>query len=84
MFNFRAPGKDDFKLAIYHLSAQIISRGGGRSAVAALAYRNAEKIYDERLGKTFDFTRKSGVEHTEIMLPEGAPSWPPTPHSASR
>ena len=63
-------------MAIYHLSAQIISRGGGRSVVAAQAYRAAEKIHDEHLGKTFDFTRKSGVEHTEIMLPEGAPGRP--------
>jgi len=62
-------------MAIYHLSAQIISRGGGRSVVAAQAYRAAEKIHDERLGKTFDFTRKSGVEHTEIMLPDVAPAW---------
>ena len=62
-------------MAIYHLSAQMISRGGGRCATAAVAYRSAEKIYDERLGKTFDFTHKSGVEHSEILTPAGVPEW---------
>jgi Ti-type conjugative transfer relaxase TraA len=67
--------RDGVGMAIYHLSTQIISRGGGRSVVAAQAYRAAKKIHDERLGKTFDFTRKSGVEHTEIMVPDVAPAW---------
>jgi len=62
-------------VAIYHLSAQIISRGGGRCATAAVAYRSAEKIHDERLGRTFDFSNKPGVEHSEILTPEGAPAW---------
>ena len=62
-------------MAIYHLSAQMISRGGGRCATAAVAYRSAERIHDERLGKTFDFTHKGGVEHSEILTPEGAPAW---------
>ena len=62
-------------MAIYHLSAQIISRGGGRCATAAVAYRSADKIHDERLGKTFDFSHKGGVEHSEILTPEGAPKW---------
>ena len=62
-------------MAIYHLSAQIISRGTGRCATAAVAYRAAEKIHDERLGRTFDFSNKPGVEHSEILTPEGAPAW---------
>jgi Ti-type conjugative transfer relaxase TraA len=62
-------------MAIYHLSASIIPRSGGRCSTAAAAYRAAERIHDERLGKTFDFTKKDGVEHTEIMLPDGAPAW---------
>jgi len=60
-------------LAIYHLSVQMISRASGRSAVASAAYRSAERIYDERLGLTMDFSQKQGVEYKEIMLPEGAP-----------
>src|SRR3546814_8523936 len=60
-------------MAIYHFSAKIISRGAGRSAVAAAAYRAAERLRDERLGRAHDFSNKAGVVHSEVMLPEGAP-----------
>lgn len=60
-------------MAIYHFSAKIISRGTGRSAVAAAAYRAAERLHDERLGRAHDFSNKTGVVHSEVMLPEGAP-----------
>ena len=61
-------------MAIYHLSAKVISRADGRSAVAAAAYRSASELQDERLGRAHDFTNKAGVIHSEIMLPEGAPA----------
>ncbi|MCL2252872.1 MAG: MobA/MobL family protein, partial [Lachnospiraceae bacterium] len=35
-------------MAIYHLHVSIISRKTGRSAVAAAAYRAAEKLHDNR------------------------------------
>ena len=60
-------------MAIYHLSAKVIGRGAGRSAVAAAAYRAAERLHDERLGRDHDFTAKVGIVHREVMLPEGAP-----------
>jgi Ti-type conjugative transfer relaxase TraA len=60
-------------VAIYHLSAKVVSRADGRSAVAAAAYRAAEELHDERLDRTHDFTTKTGVVHSEILLPEGAP-----------
>ena len=56
-------------MAIYHLSVKPVSRAGGRSATAAAAYRSAELVYDETTGQTFDYTRKRGVEHAEIVLP---------------
>lgn len=59
-------------MAIYHLSMKPISRGQGRSAVAAAAYRSGQSLTDERQGLTFDYTRKRGVEHSEIVLPEGS------------
>ena len=62
-------------MAIYRLSAQIISRSAGRSAVNAAAYRAAEQLTDERLGREFSYERKAGVEHKEIFAPEGAPAW---------
>jgi len=60
-------------VAIYHLSIKIISRGKGKSAVASAAYRAGEKIKNEYDGQTHNYTKKKGIEHTEIMLPEHAP-----------
>jgi ATP-dependent exoDNAse (exonuclease V) alpha subunit len=60
---------------MYHLSIKTISRSAGRSATAAAAYRSGEIIVDERTGVTHDYTRKQGVQHTEIVLPAGAPPW---------
>jgi len=57
-------------LAIYHLSAKPISRASGRSAVAAAAYRCAQRLTNERDGLVHDFTRKQGVEYCDIVLPK--------------
>ena len=59
-------------MAIYHLSVKPVSRGGGRSATAASAYRAAELVHDHTTGQTFDYSRKRGVEHAEIVLPTEA------------
>ena len=61
-------------MAIYHLSAKVISRAAGSSALAAAAYRSASRLADERLGRDHDCTRKSGVIHSEVLLPDGAPA----------
>lgn len=61
-------------MAIYHCSIKIISRGKGRSAVAAAAYRAGEKITSEYDGAIHDYTRKGGVVHTEILLPDHVPA----------
>ncbi|MBM6398762.1 Ti-type conjugative transfer relaxase TraA [Ochrobactrum anthropi] len=58
-------------MAIYHLSMKPVSRATGRSAVASMAYRAGEKLTNERDGITHDYTAKQGVEHAEIVLPEG-------------
>ncbi|UAL11687.1 Ti-type conjugative transfer relaxase TraA [Caulobacter segnis] len=60
-------------MAIYHFSIKVISRATGASAVASAAYRSASRLHDERLDRDHDFTNKSGVVHSEIMLPDGAP-----------
>ncbi len=60
-------------IAIYHWNIGIVSRGKGKSAVAAAAYRSGEKLTNEWDGVTHDYTRKGGVVHTEIMLPPHAP-----------
>ena len=53
-------------MAIYHLSASIVKRSAGRSVVAAAAYRAAAKIEDLTTGLVHDYTRKQGVDHSEI------------------
>ncbi|QTQ83988.1 Ti-type conjugative transfer relaxase TraA [Agrobacterium tumefaciens] len=58
-------------MAIYHLSTKPVSRSSGRSAVASAAYRCAVLLVNQRDGLVHDFTRKEGVEHKEIVLPEG-------------
>lgn len=68
------PRPIEVPVAIYHLSVKPISRGTGRSATAAAAYRAAERIRDELTGETFDYRRKRGVEHAEIVLPGTAAS----------
>ncbi|MBR0560685.1 Ti-type conjugative transfer relaxase TraA [Neokomagataea anthophila] len=60
-------------MALYHLSVKMISRATGRSAVAAAAYRAGAALEDQRLQRTHDFTRKTGVIYSEIILPNPAP-----------
>lgn len=60
-------------VALYHFSVKQIRRSAGQSAVASAAYRAGEKLVCTRYGETHDYTRKRGVIHTEIFLPEQAP-----------
>jgi ATP-dependent exoDNAse (exonuclease V) alpha subunit len=60
-------------VASYLCQVQTIQRSQGRSVVAAAAYRSGASLTDERLAMEFDFAGKDGVEHSEVMLPEGAP-----------
>jgi len=60
-------------MAIYHFSAKMISRSTGRSAVAAAAYRTAERIEDHRQGLEHDYSNRTGVLSSEILVPEGTP-----------
>ena len=76
-------------MAIYHLSVSIIKRSAGYSAVAAAAYRSSEKLYEhsvvhaaayrsgqelEKNEVVYDYTNKTGVVYTEILLPENTPT----------
>jgi ATP-dependent exoDNAse (exonuclease V) alpha subunit len=68
-----------------HISA--ITRGSGRNAAAAsayrsgssvvacAAYRSGEKLQDATYNKTHDYTKKNNVLLAEIITPEGAPEW---------
>ncbi|MGL5436119.1 MAG: MobQ family relaxase [Lachnospiraceae bacterium] len=68
------PAERSEAIAIYHCSIKIISRSKGKSAVAAAAYRSGETITNEYDGITHDYTRKGGVVHTEILLPNNSPA----------
>lgn len=60
-------------MAIYHLEAKAVSRGSGRSAVAASAYMSCSEIHNEYDGITHDFTRKRGLVWEHVILPQNAP-----------
>ena len=58
-------------MASYHCSIKPVSRGSGRSSTAAAAYRAGVCLEDKRTGEVHDYTRKQGIEHAELVLPEG-------------
>lgn len=60
-------------MAIYHCQVKNIGRSSGRSAVACSAYRSASEMEDEELGKHFDYTKKHGVEYSNVFLCKNAP-----------
>ena len=60
-------------MAIYHLEAKVISRGTGRSAIAASAYLSCSKILNDYDGVQHDYTRKKGLVWQQVFLPEYAP-----------
>ena len=63
------------KTRMYHLSVKTISRANGSSAAASAAYRSGQEVTNERTGEVHDYTRKQGVEHTEIVASPAAPEW---------
>ena len=45
-------------MAIFHWDVKIIGRSTGRGAIASVAYRSGEKVLDEKMGETYDYSRK--------------------------
>jgi ATP-dependent exoDNAse (exonuclease V) alpha subunit len=62
-------------MAIFHFSAQVISRSNGGNAVQAAAYRAGLRLACARTGLVFNFVRKTEVAHRAILAPREAPSW---------
>lgn len=62
-------------------SVQAASYGAGavvthcKSALAAASYRSGEALYDQKHQKTYDYSHKDDVVHTEILAPEAASDW---------
>ena len=61
-------------MAIYHLEAKMVSRGAGRSAVAASAYLSCSRMLNEYDGVQHDYTRKQGLAWQAVFLPDMAPA----------
>jgi hypothetical protein len=61
----------------FELSTRItlLKRRKGRTATAAAAYRACCVIECDREGRTHDYTRKRGLEASQIILPKGSPEW---------
>lgn len=56
-------------MAIFHHSTSIIKKSSGKSAISAAAYRSGGKLTDYKDGKTYDYSRKSGVDYSVILSP---------------
>ncbi len=56
------------------MEAKVISRGTGRSAVAAAAYMSCSRMYNDYDGIQHDYTRKQGLVWQQIFLPDMAPA----------
>ena len=61
------------QIALYLLSVKIINRSQARSVVAAAAYENGKRLYNERDGQTFGYEFKSDILYTNVLLPDTAP-----------
>ena len=57
----------------FHLEAKVVSRGAGRSAIAAAAYASCSRLYNDYDGLTHDYTRKHGCLYSVVFLPQYAP-----------
>ena len=62
-------------MAIFHLSAKVVSRGSGQSAIAKAAYNARAKLQDERTGQTKDYSRMNGLTFSGVFAPTNAPAW---------
>ncbi len=69
-------------MALFHMQISSVSRGAGRSAPAAAAYRAGERLRDERRATVHNYSARRDVLHAEIFLPSqfvaAAPEWTTT------
>lgn len=62
-------------MANFHSHIKVISRGAGRNAIAAAAYRRAAKMKDNEEDKMHNYTKKGEVVFSDICIPEDSPDW---------
>ena len=56
-------------MAIYHLEAKVVSRGAGRSAVAASAYLSCSRLYNDYERKALERRGGSGNSKRQQTCP---------------
>ena len=56
-------------MTMVHIATKAISRKAGQSAVASAAYRAGDILDDAKYGKTHDYSKKSGVMSSDIVVP---------------
>jgi ATP-dependent exoDNAse (exonuclease V) alpha subunit len=56
-------------VAIFYYRANVISRSTGQSVCACAAYFAAIRIECQRTRLTYDYTKRTGVDHSEIIVP---------------
>ncbi|MEY0142659.1 MobQ family relaxase [Providencia rettgeri] len=61
-------------MALMHTQFKILKRSEGKSAVYLTAYNNRLRARDERTGDLYNYTKKSDLYYSEIMLPDNAPA----------
>ena len=57
-------------MAIFHLAVKCLSRSSQCNAINAAAYRSGSRLQDDLSGQVFNYTRRLGVAHTQIFLPD--------------
>lgn len=62
-------------MASYSLSASVIGRSDGRSAVVAAAYRACERLDRAETGDVADYRAKGGLVASYVLAPVDAPAW---------
>lgn len=62
-------------MAIFHLSAKIVSRSRAQSAVAKAAYNSRSQLENEKTGENHDYRYKGEVLFSGIFAPKNAPEW---------
>ena len=61
-------------MALMHMQFKILKRSEGKSSVYLTAYNNRLRARDERTGDLYNYTKKSDLYYSEVMLPENAPA----------
>ncbi len=60
-------------MALFHFHVTQVKRSAGQSVVTQAAYRAGERLYSNYYDEVSDYTHKSGVVCSDVLLPPRAP-----------